>query len=70
MPGSDFGDYSINEQINYTCDYFERLDKIIYMGEASTKVKKYLENYQMIMGATQEQLGDETFAEYVRRITS
>ena len=42
MPGSSFGDYSINEQINYTCEYIDKLEKMIYMGEASQKVKKYL----------------------------
>ena len=70
MPGSEFGDYSVADQINFTCDYIERLDKLTYMGETSGKVKKYLECYKMIMGANQEQLGDETFAEYVARITA
>ena len=44
------------------------LPKLVEMGMTSRKVKKYLTHYKNIMSVTLAELGEDSFAEYVRHI--
>jgi hypothetical protein len=71
MPGSDFGDYDTREQVEYTCSFIDRVaSKMVEMGPTSRKVKAYLRSYSSMMLVSLEDLGDETYGEYVARITT
>ena len=70
-PTSTFGDYTANEQIDYTCEYIDKvMNKIVYMGNSSTKVKKLLTHYRRIMSVTTAELGDLTYKDYVKSVTA
>lgn len=67
LPHSSFGDYSKEQQIEFTCEYIVNiLPQIVSMGEYSHSVKKYLLHYGQIMKVSLVQLGDLSFADFVK----
>lgn len=65
----EFGDFTKLEQIEYTCKCIEKVvPEMLELGEYSKRVKKLLQFYNFITTITLEELGDETYHEYVNRL--